>query len=322
MNEDFQDNQEEKTPEKETKEINPIMSPVTAAFFGLAAVFVLYQFGGAILTLAIFGMDFEKADVNAVRLLTMGGQILLILLPALLFTRFIYHDVSSIIKVKFPSVKEIGIFTIGLILLTPLLQSYVYIQNFVITKLAENFSFVKSTKDLVDQLDKLVESTYGSLLASHSIFEASFIVVAVAVVPAVCEETFFRGFVLNSFRLKYKPFWSALITGIFFGLYHFNPYGLIPLIALGVYFGFAAYTSNSIFVPMALHFLNNFFAVVMFLALGDDELISSSVTVDQSPFALLVSFLILSGIFFLFITYLKKNYHKFAHPIDLDNTEL
>lgn len=322
MNEDFQNDQEEKTPEKETKEINPIMSPVTAAYFGLAAVFVLYQFGGAILTLAIFGFDFEKADVNAVRLLTMGGQILLILLPALLFTRFIYHDVSAIIKVKFPSLKEIGIFTLGLILLTPLLQSYVYIQNFAVEKLAQNFSFVKSAKDIVDQLDKLVESTYGSLLASHSIFEASFIVVVVAIVPAICEETFFRGFVLNSFRLKYKPLWSALITGLFFGLYHFNPYGLVPLVALGVYFGFAAYTSNSIFVPMALHFLNNFFAVVLFLAVGNEELISSSATVDQNPFALLLSFLILSGIFFFFIVYLKRNYHKFSHQPELNDTEL
>ncbi|MCB9248002.1 MAG: CPBP family intramembrane metalloprotease [Ignavibacteriales bacterium] len=47
-------------------------------------------------------------------------------------------------------------------------------------------------------------------------------------------------------------------------MYHFNPYGLIPLILLGMYFGFAVYKSDSIIVAMILHFLNNFISIVAY----------------------------------------------------------
>lgn len=288
----------------------PLMSPVTAAFFGLAAVFILYQFGGALLTIIIFGFDFEKADVNSVRLLTIGGQILLILLPTLLLAKFIFQDVTSSLRVHFPTKKDISIFGLGLILITPLLQSYIYIQNFFITKLAENSPVIKSIKDLIDQLDKVVESAYGDLLVSNSFFESSFIVFVVAVIPAICEETFFRGYVQKCFEYKFKPIWSAFITAIFFGLYHFNPYGLLPLIALGFYFGFAAYKSNSIFVPMILHFLNNFFAVIAFLVLDDPDIISSSATVNDDIFPQLIIFLILLIIFSAYIQFIRKKFYS------------
>ena len=296
------------------------MSPVSAAFIALIGIFLLYQFGGALLTLIIFGFNFEKADVNAVRLLTMGGQILLMLLPTLVLARYVYRDnVSIILRMRFPSFKEIGAFILGLILLTPLLQNLIYIQNFLLQKLAAFSPFVKSIMNSLDQWDALVEKTYGNLLSSHSVFETSFIIFVVAVIPAICEETLFRGFVQKSFEQRLKPLWSILITGIFFGLYHFNPYGLVALIALGLYFGYAAYASNSIFVPIALHFFNNFIAVLAFLILGKDELINTSATQNDNVLPQLISLIIFSILFFAYITYVKMNYHKLLpkHPEEL-----
>jgi membrane protease YdiL (CAAX protease family) len=286
------------------------IKPHTAAFLALAVVFILYQFGGAILTLLIFGLDFEKADVNSVRLLTMGGQILFILLPALMFAKFVYTDVTSSLRVRIPSLKEIIVFIGGLILLTPLLQSFLYIQNFLFKKLADSSPVVNSIRKLIDEVDKMVQSAYGSLLQSNSIFEASFIVFVVAVIPALCEETFFRGFVQRSFEHRFKPIWSIILTAIFFGIYHFNPYGLIALIALGVYFGYAAYLSNSIFIPIILHFLNNFIAVTAFMIFGDQELINSSVIPDSHILQHFISFALLILLFAAFIMYVKKNYQS------------
>ncbi len=300
-------NQQQQKPEQPI--IN--MTPLSAAFLGLALVFILYQFGGAILTLLIFGLDFEKADINAVRLLTMGGQILLILVPALLLSKFIYVDVTSILRVRFPDKREIIVFIIGLIILTPLLQNYLYIQNYLIDKIAQSNQVIKSIKNIIDQLDKLLESTYSNLIVAHSFFEGLFIILIVAVVPALCEEVFFRGFVQSSFEYKFKPLLSSLLTAFFFGIYHFNPYGLIPLIALGTYFGFAAYMSNSIFVPMTLHFLNNFLAIIAFFAFGSEELITSKVTPKNEIIQNIVSFILLALLFAGFVYYIKKNYYRF-----------
>ena len=294
----------------EERKLEPAFSPVGAAFLGLVLVFVLYQFGGALLTLAIFGLNFEKADVNIMRLLTMGGQLIFILLPAFIFAKIVYKDVAAALRLNIPLMKEIGIFILGLIILTPLLQSFIYIQNLLLTKLAENFTLFDSMHKFMDELDKFVESAYGSLLESHSMFEGSFIVFVVAVIPAICEETFFRGFFQKSFEQRLRPFWAIAITSIFFGVYHFNPYGLISLIALGAYFGYAAYKSNSLFVTIILHFINNFLAVAAFLFMEDKDLVSSSATQNENILYSVIIFLILALAFFTFVFYVHRYYKR------------
>ncbi len=313
MNEEFKNQPEQKEEGPKVEVVKPFSTipPITAAFIALVGIFLLYQFGGAILTIAIFGFNFEKADVNMVRMLTMGGQILLMLFPTLLFTRYVYKEnISLILRVKFPSFKEVGIFIVGLIFLTPLLQNFLSLQTYALEKFAAVSPFVKNIMDMLDKLDKLVENTYSTLLISHSVFESLFIIFVVAVIPALCEETLFRGFVQKSFEQKLKPFWSILITALFFGLYHFNPYGLVTLIALGAYFGFAAYMSNSIFVPMALHFFNNLVAVLAFLFIGNDELIKTTVTKTQYIIPQLISFAMFAALFFAYIIFIKTNYNK------------
>lgn len=312
MNEEIENKEEEKP----TNQLKSTMPPATAAFFALAMVFLLYQFGGAILTLLVFGFDIENADINLLRLLTMGGQILLILLPSLLFARFVYEDISTVLRVKLPTKKEIGIFTLGFIIISPLLQNYLYLQNYLIDLTAQNVSIVKYIKDALDQLDKLLQSTYGELLSASNIFEATLVILVVALTPALCEEVFFRGFVQKSFEQKYKPYLAIIITAAFFGLYHFNPYGLVALIALGAYFGYAAYKSQSIFIPIILHFLNNFLAISIYLIWGSEELISSNVTASGSILPQTISFVFLLAGFLFFLFYVNKNYNKFSKKIE------
>jgi uncharacterized protein len=311
MNEEFQNQDNQiKEPGEEQKPLFS-MHPVGAAFIALIGIFLLYQAGGAILTLLIFGFNFEKADVNAIRMLTMGGQILLMLAPALILARLVYgNNISEILRVRIPSYKEVGAFVIGLIILTPLLQNFLYIQNYVLMKLSASSAFLKHIVDILDKADNLVESTYDNILTSHSIFESSFIIFVVAVIPALCEETLFRGLVQKSFELKMKPLWAILITSVFFGFYHFSPYGLIGLISLGAYFGYAAYVSDSIFVTMTLHFLNNLVAVLAFFILGNDELIKSTPVKYDSIIPQLISFAMFAVLFFSYMIYVKTNYHK------------
>lgn len=304
---DPRDEEQNYQPDPESR---PRMSPVSAAFLGLLVVFILYQVGGSLLTLVIFGFDMKNADITAVRLMTSAGQILFILLPALIFTRLIYTDVTRHIRVKSASPWEIGIFSIGLLFLNTLLQSYMYIQNVVLIKLAGLFPAINSAKSYLDKVDKMVEDSYNSLLTSHSIIESVFIVIVVAVIPAVCEEVFFRGYVQKSFELRYKSFLGALITAVIFGLYHFHPYQIIPLAALGLYFGFAAYMSNSILVPIILHFLNNFIAVIMFFLYGSDDItVPKSISTADLRLSVII-FMALLAAFSVLIFLINRIFYK------------
>ncbi|HET56757.1 MAG TPA: CPBP family intramembrane metalloprotease [Ignavibacteria bacterium] len=318
MNDDF-NNPDESPHQGDSQERNiyPTMSPIAAAFTGLVVVFVLYQIGGSILTLLIFGLDIKSANVNAMRLMTIGGQIMFILLPALVFAKLVYEDVGTIIRFKLPSFKEIIVFVVGMILITPLLQTYLYVQNFLINLLAEKYVVVERIKSILDQLDKLVTETYSDLIRSETVFEASFIVIVVAVVPSICEEVFFRGYVQKSFEFRIKPVWAALVTAIFFALYHFNPYGLIALFALGFFFGYSAYISGSIFIPLLLHFLNNFIAVMTYFILGEEEFIQADVSDPSQIGTNLFLFVFFLMLFMVYIYLVNRNYDKIKQRKEL-----
>lgn len=290
----------------------PQISPITAAFIGLIGGFFLYQFVGGLLTFIIFGFNINDAPVNGLRIMTMLSQLLFILLPALLFSKWFYNDLNRILKFKAPDYREIILFIVGIFILTPLLQNYVSIQNYFINKMAEVSPFINSIKSLLDSLNKLVENSYQNLLSTNTVWDAIFVIFVVSIVPAVSEEMMFRGFIQSSFELKLKARWAIVITAVFFGLYHFNPYGLVPLIILGLYFGFAAYMSRSIFVPMILHFTNNFLAVIMYFIIGDKDLIDSSasgnIDIRVSFFLLMMfSVMFIAIVYFIFLFYKKKN---------------
>ena len=289
----------------------PMMNPVTAAFLSLFGVFLLYQVVGSLITLIIFGFKLENVNTNAMRLMTMAGQFLFILLPAIWLAKSIYGDVSTVLRVRrIPPAKEFGFAIAGLAILTPLLQLLITLQNYVITHLAEHSEFINSFKHFLDNIDKFVESSYLDILTTNNIFETSLVILVVAITPAICEEIFFRGFVQKSFELKLKPVWAISITSIFFALYHFNPYGLISLFFLATFLGWFAYRGKSILLSMTIHFLNNLFAVMMYLIYGKDELISNPDVSNIKVSEILGEFGFLLVLFIIFFIYVRNYYKK------------
>ncbi|MDP3830079.1 MAG: CPBP family intramembrane glutamate endopeptidase, partial [Ignavibacteriaceae bacterium] len=182
-----QENQDKKNLSNVSEEeLEPKMSPFKAGLLGLFGALVFYQIFGGLLTLIAFGTDIENADVNALRLMTMAGQILFILLPALVFSKLIYENVTKVIRFKIPEIKEIGIFLIGIISLTALLQTFLTLQNYYIELWTKDIYIFEKLKSVFDQLNEMIEKSYGSLLQPNSIVEGILVIFVVAVTPAIC----------------------------------------------------------------------------------------------------------------------------------------
>jgi membrane protease YdiL (CAAX protease family) len=86
---------------------------------------------------------------------------------------------------------------------------------------------------------------------------------AMAVVPAICEELLFRGALLswlkNSFHNKHLAVWlSALV----FSAIHLQFFGFFPRLLLGAYLGYLFLWTGSLWVSITAHFLNNAVIVV------------------------------------------------------------
>ena len=77
------------------------------------------------------------------------------------------------------------------------------------------------------------------------------------VVPAVGEELFFRGAVQSLLGQKFNHHLAILATALFFALGHMQPLSVLPILFMGVVFGYLKHWTGSIWVPIGLHFINN-----------------------------------------------------------------
>ena len=80
-----------------------------------------------------------------------------------------------------------------------------------------------------------------------------------ALVPAVCEEFFFRGTILSNL-LPFGRGVAIIGSAVVFGLMHQNPYQLIYTTVAGLMLGYAYVETKSIWIPTFIHFFNNAFS--------------------------------------------------------------
>ena len=114
-------------------------------------------------------------------------------------------------------------------------------------------------------LTKLLPASAENVTASFEVLMEQptvLIVLVMALMPAVGEEIFFRGFLYGGLKHKYNVKWAILISAIIFGAFHMSLVKLIPTAMLGACFAYIVYKSGSIYIGMTLHFVNNAFLML------------------------------------------------------------
>ena len=110
-----------------------------------------------------------------------------------------------------------------------------------------------------------ISDIYSSLINAEQAYYAPYqivlLVVSTALVPAFCEEFFFRGTILSSL-LPYGQGVAIIGSAILFGLMHQNPYQLLYATVAGILLGFVYVKTRSIWCGTIIHFLNNSFSVI------------------------------------------------------------
>ena len=79
----------------------------------------------------------------------------------------------------------------------------------------------------------------------------------IAIVPAICEELFFRGFLLSGLRTSFRP-WPAIVwSACVFGAFHFLIFKFPMTAGLGILLGWLCWRSRSIWPGVLAHALHN-----------------------------------------------------------------
>jgi len=100
------------------------------------------------------------------------------------------------------------------------------------------------------------------------------IIIAILVAP-VLEEILCRGIVLRGLLKNYPPFKAILISAIFFGAIHLNPWQGIPATFDGLFLGWVYYKTQSVIPGMIIHAAINITAVsFLFLPRNQQDFIS------------------------------------------------
>ncbi|MFN3135795.1 MAG: type II CAAX prenyl endopeptidase Rce1 family protein, partial [Candidatus Kryptonium sp.] len=147
-------------------------------------------------------------------------------------------------------------------------QFYLYVQDIIIP--------IEKLGPIFETMRKLMERTYSILISAKSPLEFAFVVLVVAFTPAICEEFLFRGLVQHNLSRASNHKLGFIITGVIFAMYHTNPFNFIPLVALGIYFGYLVHKSGSIYLSIVAHFVNNFSAAYLYYAIGSEGIIPSN----------------------------------------------
>lgn len=88
------------------------------------------------------------------------------------------------------------------------------------------------------------------------------IIFETVLIPALCEETFFRGYLQNQLPGKRLP---ILFSAALFAIVHLNPYLIVQYFILGCFFGWLQTYRNNLALPILAHATNN---LVVLVALG------------------------------------------------------
>ncbi len=251
------------------------INSVVYIFLGLILVFFLYQILGGIIQLVTVGEDFSSttAKLTITRITISFSQLMFILFPAVLLAYLQGDKVKQTFRLKAPKLSVFFFSIIGILVVQPFLQFFMYYQNKIIFSIPFGHEVIQNMKELFDML----EASTLRLVTAYSFAEFAAIVIVIAITPAICEEFLFRGFVLSNFEKTGKKNLAIVMSGLLFALFHFHPFNLIPLAILGIYLSFVAYHSGSIFTAMICHFINNFISVLAVYLYDKDEFISKEI---------------------------------------------
>lgn len=88
--------------------------------------------------------------------------------------------------------------------------------------------------------------------------------IAVAIIAPLFEEILFRGYIFDQFERRFAAIGLTIVaSGVLFGLYHLNIFQGVFASILGIVLGLSYYWTRSIWIPIIIHFANNFLSYLL-----------------------------------------------------------
>jgi len=156
-------------------------------------------------------------------------------------------------------------------------------------------------KNWATQMEDQYKKALYAMTQMKSVLDLLFAIIAVAVVPAIVEELFFRAS-LQKIIMDWtgKPYVAIVVTAVIFSAFHFSYFGFLSRMSLGIILGIIYYYTKTIWLPILMHFINNGIGITILYFVRNDSTKMAAVIDGHLPFYWVVLAL------FVIITLCKK----------------
>lgn len=186
----------------------------------------------------------QPTDLGGFAKMALVTQLVVILTPILLMTAVLTSNPRDTLQIKLPNWRTIPAALMLAVFLHP-------VANLLQSAVTELYPINENAKDVMLGLKEM--------LAQANIWQ---LLLVVAVVPAICEELAFRGFILSGFRHIGHKWRAIVITAFFFGVIHGILQQSMLAFLVGVVLGYVAVQSGSIWPCMVFHLTHNSLAIL------------------------------------------------------------
>ena len=217
------------------------LAPIQAEVPGMSMAWVAYL--ASLLLLFYVGQTEQAKNLTTGLLIT---ELFLVAGPPILLTRHFRYNIRKTFQLNQLKVRP-GIMTMLAAVSTWLIVVEISaIQN-------ELFPYPQSFLDAFEDIFKVFQAR-----------GVGYSLVMMAVLPAVCEETLFRGFIMTGFRKQWGATRAVILTAVIFGLFHLSPYRYLPTGLLGLLIGAVVVWTGSLWSGMLAHFIVNAASALVF----------------------------------------------------------
>lgn len=181
-------------------------------------------------------------------------------------------------KVRLPGGLGVRRFSPAALAGIALLGASVWAFAFELVMFAELFGF--------ETFDPALRKRAEELLAAWKTVPLWMIVLSLAVVPGLCEELFFRGFLLTSLRTRLAAWPAILLSALLFGAFHvvmadgLATIRFLPSACLGILLGWVYVRTGSVIPGMLLHAIHN--GLLVAASHSKDELMARGWGIEAS----------------------------------------
>ena len=176
---------------------------------------------------------------------TLVIQIGMILAPALIMAALLTRSIRTSLRLTFPNASEMAVAFLLAISLHP---SYAAFASMV----GAEYKLGEQTIDMLSQFD--------SILAATPIWS---VLLVLALLPAVCEELVFRGFVFAGLLRNGGHVRAILLSSLLFGLSHGVLQQTITASTIGLLLGWLAYRTGGVACTIVFHCVHNSLSMLL-----------------------------------------------------------